>query len=42
MGGIIGKTMEENFKKQQEFMEKNQEIMVNVIQIYIHALIINK
>ncbi|WAR23364.1 PLRKT-like protein [Mya arenaria] len=28
MGSILGKTMEDNFKKQQEFMEKNQEIML--------------
>ncbi|KAH3697213.1 hypothetical protein DPMN_084703 [Dreissena polymorpha] len=29
MGSVIGKTMEENFKKQQEFMEKNQEVMLD-------------
>ena len=29
MGSVVGKVMEENFKKQQDFMEKNQEVMVN-------------
>lgn len=28
MGSVVGKVMEENFKKQQEFMVKSQEEMV--------------
>merc|ERR1712137_399054 len=28
MGSVVGKVMEENFKKQQVFMEKNQEVML--------------
>lgn len=28
MGSVVGKVMEENFQKQQKFMEKNQEVML--------------